>query len=49
LLASLDQARAVVAMANDDRDTPTGTPLDVTWFAVRIAECWPRPHTDLGA
>jgi hypothetical protein len=39
LLASLDEARAVAAMANDDRDTPTGTPLDVTWFTVRIAEC----------
>lgn len=39
LLPGLAEARAVTAMANDDRGTPTGTPLDVTWFTLRIAEC----------
>ncbi|MEU4619463.1 hypothetical protein AB0G04_05725 [Actinoplanes sp. NPDC023801] len=37
-LTGLAEARLVSETANRDRGTPGGTPEDVTWFPVRIAE-----------
>jgi hypothetical protein len=39
LLISPEQARAIAAMANADRDTANGTSLDVTWLPVLVTEC----------
>jgi hypothetical protein len=41
LLATLEQAQAVAAIPNTDRDTANGTPLDVTWLLVLLTDCRP--------
>ncbi|MFI5836233.1 hypothetical protein ACIA5A_21415 [Micromonospora sp. NPDC051300] len=46
LLTTLDDARRVTDMANNDRGSRHGTPLDVTWFAALIAEHPPDLGTD---
>ncbi|AEV85224.1 hypothetical protein ACWT_4204 [Actinoplanes sp. SE50] len=38
LLSTLDDARRVADMANDNRGTPDGTPHDITWFPALITE-----------
>lgn len=39
LLTSRERAQAVAAMANADRNTSQGTPLDVMWYPVLVTEC----------
>jgi hypothetical protein len=39
LLSSLEDAHTLAEMANTNRDTPHGTPMDMTWVLVLVAQC----------